>query len=144
VLLNAMVPLPGERPGDWWGATGSEPARRAADQAAGRNPEFDVDRHFLHDIPPEVLARMQQREPPREPADTLFGQPCEFTSWPDVPIKVLVGRDDRFFPADFQRRVATERLGLPVDEIPGGHCVALSNAAALADQLVAYAAELPL
>ena len=85
---------------------------------------------------------MQEREPPREPADTLFGQPCEFASWPDVPIKVLVGRDDRFFPADFQRRVATERLGLPVDEIPGGHCVALSNAAELADRLVAYAREL--
>jgi pimeloyl-ACP methyl ester carboxylesterase len=142
VLLNAMIPLPGEKPGDWWDATGSSAARRAADEAAGRDPEFDVERHFLHDIPADVLERMNHRTPPREPCDTPFGQPCQYAQWPNVPIKVLIGRDDRFFPADFQRRVARERLGLEADEIPGGHCVALSNAAVLADRLVAYAGEL--
>src|SRR5690348_1989111 len=29
VLVNAMIPLPGESAGAWWGATGSEQARRA-------------------------------------------------------------------------------------------------------------------
>jgi pimeloyl-ACP methyl ester carboxylesterase len=142
VLLNAMVPIPGETPGDWWDATGSGPAREAADEAAGRSTAFDLERHFLHDIPPDVRERMTQREQPRGPADTPFGQPCAFAEWPDIPIKVLVGRDDRFFPADFQRRVAQERLGIEADEIAGGHCVALSNAAGLADRLAAYAAEL--
>ena len=52
--------------------------------------------------------------------------------------RVLVGRDDRFFPAGFQRRVATERLGITPDEMPGGHCLALSQPAALADRLVEY------
>jgi hypothetical protein len=51
---------------------------------------------------------------------------------------VLVGRDDRFFPAPFQRRVAEERLGITPDEMPGGHCLALSRPAELADRLVAY------
>lgn len=141
VLVNAMIPLPGERPGDWWEATGSGAARREADLAAGRDPDFDLDVHFLHDLPPDVKAELLSGEP-REPADTAFGQPCEFTRWPDVPIKVLVGHDDRFFPADFQRRLARERLGLDADEIPGGHLVALSNSAGLAERLVDYAAQL--
>ena len=50
--------------------------------------------------------------------------------------------DDRFFPAEFQRRVAKERLGIDADQIPGGHLVALSNPAGLADRLTSYAAEL--
>lgn len=137
VLLNAMIPLPGETPGEWWGATGSGPARVAADEAAGRDPEFDLERHFLHDIPEDVKARMYAGEA-REPSDTPFSQPCAFDSWPDVPIHVVVGRDDRLFPADFQRRVARERLDRDVDVIPGGHLVALSNPVGLAELLVGY------
>jgi hypothetical protein len=53
-----------------------------------------------------------------------------------------MGRDDRFFPAEFQRRVAKNRLGLDADQIAGGHLVALSNPSELADKLVDYAAEL--
>jgi pimeloyl-ACP methyl ester carboxylesterase len=141
VLLNAMIPLPGETPGDWWGATGSGEARRACDEAAGRDPEFDVERHFLHDVPEPAKARLSER-PPREPSGTPFGQPCEFDGWPAIPVKVLVGRGDRFFPAGFQRRVARERLGLEADEVEGGHLAAVSNPAGVADRLAAYAAEL--
>lgn len=139
VLVNAMIPLPGETPGEWWGNTGSGEARRSADLAAGRDPEFDLERHFLHDIPAEVKARMYA-EPAREPSDTPFGQPCTFEHWPNIPIHVIVGRDDRFFPVDFQRRVAKERLGCDVDEIAGGHLVAKSNPAGLADLLASYVA----
>lgn len=136
VLVNAMVPLPGETPGDWWDATGSGEARRTADAAAGRGPDFDIETYFLHDIPANLKASMYADA--REPSDTPFGQRCEFDQWPEVPIKVIVGRDDRFFPADFQRRVAKERLGADVDEIPGGHLVAKSHPAELADTLVGY------
>ena len=66
-------------------------------------------------------------------------QPCAFERWPDIPIKVIVGSDDRFFPADFQRRIARERLGVEADEIAGGHMVALSNPVGLARLLDAYA-----
>jgi pimeloyl-ACP methyl ester carboxylesterase len=59
-----------------------------------------------------------------------------------VPTRVLAGRDDRLFPLEFQRRVARERLGLPVDDLPGGHLVALSHAVELADRLEAYVAQL--
>ena len=30
ILVNAMIPVPGERPGEWWDATGSVEAREAA------------------------------------------------------------------------------------------------------------------
>lgn len=141
VLLNAMIPLPGEAPGDWWGNTGSGPARVAANEAAGVDPEFDVDRHFLHDLSDDAKAELMSGEP-RQPSANALAQPCDFERWPDVPIKVLVGRDDRFFPAQFQRRVAKQRLGIDADEIPGGHLVAMSNPVGLADRLVSYAAEL--
>jgi pimeloyl-ACP methyl ester carboxylesterase len=139
VLLNAMIPLPGETPGDWWGATGSEDARRRNDEAAGRDTKFDMNAHFLHDVDPAVLA-IADEPAQRGPAETPFGQPCEFEHWPDIPIKVLVGSGDRFFPAAFQRRVAQERLGIEADELAGGHLVALSNPAELARRLDAYVA----
>lgn len=140
VLDNAMIPRPGESPNDWWGNTGSASARREADLAAGRDPEFDFDRHFLHDVPEAARAELLSGEA-REPSAAAMAQPCEFTRWPAVATRVLIGRDDRFFPAEFQRRVAKERLGLDADEIPGGHLVALSNPSGLADRLVKYVAE---
>jgi len=39
VLLNAMIPLPGETPGEWWNATGQEAARRKLDLREGRDPD---------------------------------------------------------------------------------------------------------
>jgi hypothetical protein len=143
VLLNAMIPEPGETPGQWGDATGSGEARRAADEAAGRSGEFDAETYFLHDLPERARAALAAAGPPREPAGTPFGQPCAFRHWPDVPVKVLIGAGDRLFPAEFQRRLAKDRLGLEADEIPGGHLVALSNPRGLADRLHAYAAALP-
>jgi pimeloyl-ACP methyl ester carboxylesterase len=122
VLLNAMVPRPGETGGDWWTATGQDVP--ASD---------DV---FVHDVPAEVLATAP---PPRDQSGRPFEDPWPLAAWPDVPTVVLAGRDDRFFPADFQRRVAADRLGLPVEEVPGGHLAALSYPAELADRLVALA-----
>jgi pimeloyl-ACP methyl ester carboxylesterase len=137
VLVNAMIPLPGETPGAWWDDVESGAARRAADAAAGRDGAFDLETYFLHDLSDEARAVLYAR-PAYEPSNTPFDQPCEFERWPDVPTKVLIGADDRFFPANFQRRVAKDRLGLDADEIPGGHLVALSNPEAVADQLVGY------
>jgi len=104
VLLNAMIPEPGETPGEWWDTTGSGAARRATDEAAGRSGEFDIETHFLHDLPAEARAVLAAAGPPREPADTPFRQPCAFQRWPDVPIKVLLGAGDRLFPAESNQR----------------------------------------
>jgi pimeloyl-ACP methyl ester carboxylesterase len=140
VLLNAMIPLPGERPGEWWDATGSDAARRAAEEAAGRDPEFDLERTFFHDLPHAVRRQMERDPQPREPAGTIWAQPCDIERWPDVPTRVIAGRDDRLFPLEFQRRVARERLGIEPEVLPGGHLLAKSRAAELADQLEEYVA----
>lgn len=137
VLLNAMIPLPGETPGEWWGATDQGTAYLEAARADGRSPGFDPETVFLHDIPDEVRAGMAGSE--RTPADTPFAQPATFTVWPDRPTHVLVGADDRMFPAAFQVRVARERLGLRADVMPGGHLVAKSRPFEVAQRLLAYA-----
>ena len=78
----------------------------------------------------------------REQAGIVFTQPCRFDSWPHIPIHVVAGTDDRFFPVKFQERIARERLNQAVDEIPGGLLVALSNPGGLTDRLLAYEREL--
>jgi pimeloyl-ACP methyl ester carboxylesterase len=136
VFVNAMIPRPGETAGAWWGATGAAEAGKEAAASRGYAAEFDMNTYFLHDVPPDVLRSDPQE--PREEAETVFGEPCRFARWPDIPMHVLAGRDDRFFPIEFQRRVARERLGKRVDEISGGHLVALSNAEGLTKRLLAY------
>ena len=86
VLVNAMIPLPGETPGDWWGDTGWEPARVAAAQAGGYPAEFDLATYFLHDVPADVAAAGEAHNYPE--ADIAFGQPCAIERWPDVPTRV--------------------------------------------------------
>jgi pimeloyl-ACP methyl ester carboxylesterase len=139
VLLNAMVPLPGETAGEWWANTGQAQARAefAASQGRTLTDSFDVEDEFLHDVPPEAAAvLMAAGEAPQ--SGTPFGEPWPLDRWPDVPTRFLQGRDDRFFPLDFQRRVVRERLGIEVDEMPGGHLLALSQPSELADRLEAY------
>ncbi len=59
-----------------------------------------------------------------------------------MPTRFLHGRDDRFFPLEFQRGVVHERLGTTVDEMPGGHLLALSQPIELANRLERYREEL--
>ena len=89
--------------------------------------------YFLHDLTPDVLALLSEVE---EPVDSLFQMRFPLDRWPDVPTTVLVGRDDRFFPYEFQRQVARDRLGLEVEQLPGGHLLALSQPEALVARLV--------
>ena len=133
VLLNAMIPLPGETPGAWWDDTGAAEARVQAAKAGGYATEFDPETYFLHDVPAETLASGAAHV--RDEAAVAFGQPCAIERWPDVLTNVLAGEDDRFFPLDFQRRVARERLDLEVDVVPGGHLAALARPAELAERL---------
>ena len=139
VLLNAMVPSPNESAGEWWFNTGHAKAR--AEQAArdGRNLSADEDLRdaFFHDVSPEVTAEAWARGEPRQ-SETPFAQPWPLPKWPEVPRRFLQGRDDRFFPVEFQRRVVGERLGITPDEKAGGHLVALSRPKELADRLEAY------
>ena len=90
--------------------------------------------YFLHDVPPGVVADGEAHH--RDEADAVFGSPCAFDAWPDIPVRVVAGAGDRFFPAEFQRRVARERLDLALELVPGGHLAALSQPEAVADLLL--------
>jgi pimeloyl-ACP methyl ester carboxylesterase len=115
--------------------TGAGQARTAAARANGYTEAFELDTYFLHDVAPEVAAAGEPFQRPE--ADIAFEQPCPFERWPEVETTVLVGRDDRLFPFDFQRRVARERLGIDVQPLPGGHLNALSEPQAVAGALLA-------
>lgn len=129
VLVNAMIPVPGERAGEWWDATGSVEAREAAARREGYG-EFDVETYFLHDVDTTGLADDQHDE-----NEAAFATPCDFSAWPER-VRVLVGSDDRFFPAEFQQRVAKERLGIDADMRPGGHLIALAHPEIVAEYLL--------
>jgi pimeloyl-ACP methyl ester carboxylesterase len=128
VLVAAMVPRPGESPGEWWANTGHE------------FPDpFDPKEVFTHDLPRALAAESLAHV--REQSGTPFEKPWPLGAWPDVPTHFLLCRDDRFFPADFQRRVVRERLGFVPDEMPGGHLPALARPDELVERLEAYRTE---
>jgi pimeloyl-ACP methyl ester carboxylesterase len=142
VLLNAMIPRPGETGNDWGSNTRRKEAERTYFAEIGLPPETADDELavYFHDVPPDVVAEAATHVP--EQTMTPMGQPWPLDAWPDVPTRVLAGRDDRLFPVAFQRRVALERLGIEADEIDGGHMVALSHPREVAERLEAYRAEL--
>ena len=133
-FVNAMVPLPGETPGEWWGNVDSETARLDAARAGGWTEEIDLEVYFLHDVDPAVAAEGESEQ--HEETEAAFVSPCAIATWPDVPTTVIAGADDRFFPLALQQRVARERLGVEPVVVPGGHLAALSEPEALAGVLL--------
>ncbi len=140
VMVNAMIPKPGETPGQWWNNTGYPEAKQARNLRDGRRADapFDPLFEFFHDVPRPVIDEAWAQGEPHQ-SESIFRSKCEFARWPAVPTRVVVGRDDRFFPLEFQKRVAHERLGISADKMPGGHLVALSQPAELSARLLAYA-----
>lgn len=134
VFVNAMIPVPGETPNDWGDSTGAAKAREAAAERGGYGSELDLDTYFLHDVPADVAAAGEPHQRPE--AEVAFDSVCDFSAWPPVPVRVLAGADDRFFPVDFQQEVARERLGVEADVLPGGHLIALSQPEAVARYLL--------
>jgi pimeloyl-ACP methyl ester carboxylesterase len=128
VLVAAMVPRPGESPGEWWANTGHvfpEP--------------FDEVTVFAHDLPADLARELPRHV--RAQSSTPFEKAWPLRSWPSVPTRFLLCREDRFFPADFQRRVVQDRLGLVPDEMSGGHLPALAHPEELARHLDRYRCE---
>jgi pimeloyl-ACP methyl ester carboxylesterase len=135
VLVAGMIPLPGEKGDDWSANTGfNEAARRSG---VDYGDEIAV---FYQDVPNELAEEAMRHA--RRQADKPGHEPWPLDSWPEVPTRYLLCRDDRFFPADWMRGIVRERLGIVPDEIDGGHCPALSRPRELAERLDAYRIEL--
>jgi pimeloyl-ACP methyl ester carboxylesterase len=128
VLVAPMIPMPNEAPADYWTNTRYE-------QEVHEHYDDEI-ALFYQDVPPELAAQALKRG--RRQSEARLSEHSPLESWPDVPTRVLLCRDDRLFPAPFLRRVARERLGITPDEIDGGHTPALSRPKELADRLEAY------
>ena len=138
VLVNAMIPRPGETAGEWWDHVGWQAEAQAMASREGR-PEVDVsdlETLFFHDLPGPIAEVMRADPGAAAEGPTIFSQPWPLTAWPGVPTRLLSSRDDRFFPLALQQRVARERLGIEAEEIPGGHLGALSHPSALTDRIL--------
>ena len=91
---------------------------------------------FFHDLPGEIVEVMRADPDASAEAPIVFAEPWPLATWPEVATVVFSSRDDRLFPLPLQRRIALNRLGLAVHELPGGHLVALSQPQVLADQII--------
>lgn len=130
VYVSAMVPRPGERPGDWWSATGCVAAQREAAAVGG----YDIDDAvalYYNGVDLAVVAE----EIERAQSETPSLKPWPAEALPRVPTRFILFRDDRFFPERFMRRVVAERLGIEPDVMPGGHMAMLSHPVELVDLL---------
>ena len=128
-LVAPMIPAPGEAPADYWVNTRyGEEVRESYD---------DTIELFYQDVPPELASEALKRG--REQSEARMGEASPLESWPDVPTRVLLCRDDRLFPAGFIRRVARERLGITRRDRRRAHASA-GPSKELAERLQAYAA----
>jgi pimeloyl-ACP methyl ester carboxylesterase len=123
VLVAPMVPKPGETDSEMWEATGW----------TFPHGEADV---FYHDVDPGLAAEAKSRE--RGQSEATGREPWPLEAWPEVPTHVVIGRDDRFFPADWLRGVVRDRLGIGPDELSGGHTLALSRPRELVELMESY------
>jgi pimeloyl-ACP methyl ester carboxylesterase len=140
ILLAPMIPKPGESAGEWGEATGHAEAIAPIAERLGPPSEWDEEAMaevFYHDVDAATLEAAADFE--GVPGTGLFEEPFPVNDWPPVPTRVLIPRDDRMFPLDFQRRLARERLGIEVDEMAGGHLPFLSRPRELAERLVGLA-----
>ena len=126
VLVVPMIPRPGETADEMWEATGW---RMPQDESGAIGV-------FYHDVDPILAAEAMSRE--RRQSETTGRERWPLDAWPAVPTHVIIGRDDRFFPADWLRGVVRDRLGVEPDEIGTGHTPALSRPRELVELLESY------
>ena len=124
--------------GDWWTTVKHDEAIAPLIERLGPisawGPE-ELTEAFVHDVPADPVSASKRLI--RIPGPGMFREPWPLSARPHVPTRVLAPRDDRLFPLAFQRRVVRKRLGLPVEEMPGGHLPMLARPGELADRLTA-------
>ncbi|GAB2578591.1 alpha/beta hydrolase [Paractinoplanes abujensis] len=125
VLVAPMIPAPGEAVTDYFANTGYD-----------EEPGGDTIAVFYQDVPPALAAAAVEHG--RHQSEARLGEPSPLTTWPGVPTRVVLGRDDRLFPPQYLRRVTHDRLGITPDEIDSGHTPALSRPRELAALLDSY------
>jgi len=141
VLIAGMIPSPGESPDLWWTNTGCGAAVvEAAERDGGLTGSADPFVSFYHDVPRELAAQALSFER-AHPSSAAMAAPWPMPAWPQMPTRFIVCTQDRFFPPEFLRALALERLEVIADDIAASHCAPLSRPVELAALLAGYAAE---
>ena len=130
VLVTAMIPAPGEAPGNWTSNTGFD---EVMSQQQQRYSGADL---VYHDVPP-VLAEQAHRHG-RYQSDTPGRDPWPLDSWPPVPTRRMNSGGKNRSWVQSTNRVVADRLGVVPAEIAAGHAVALSRPKELASLLTSY------
>ncbi|MDT7764163.1 MAG: hypothetical protein QOC63_3583 [Mycobacterium sp.] len=81
-------------------------------------------------------AAVKRLRPHSPYANTL---PCSLTEFPAVSCTSVVCSDDRLIGLNWAKRVARDRLGAEILELPGSHSPFLSRPSTLADELLRIA-----
>jgi pimeloyl-ACP methyl ester carboxylesterase len=129
VLVAGMMPRRGESANQYFMNT------RYPGSAAGADDPIAL---FYHDVPRELAKEALNRG--RRQAEAVSDEPWPLKAWPDVPVRFVLCRDDRLFPATWLRGVVRDRLGIEPDEMDSGHCPALSRPKELVEHLEALRA----
>jgi pimeloyl-ACP methyl ester carboxylesterase len=127
VLVAGMIPAPGESAEQMFVNTGYKPMRPSDSSEGGV---------FYHDVPPAIAREAEARG--RRQSKTPGQQPWPLSTWPEIPTRFLLCRNDRLFPRSWLRDVVRERLGMAPDEIESGHTPALSKPQDLTERLEEY------
>jgi hypothetical protein len=124
VLVNAMIPRPGETAGEWWGNTGQGEAARANDRREGRDPGRPLrrDDHVPARRTADILDWVMGAES-GEPVDSLFTEPfgldrgrtCRRPCWP--------GRRTGCSRSTSRSGWPRSASMLAAEPLPGGHLV---------------------
>lgn len=121
VFVAGMIPQPGEVVNDYWGHT---------EYKWDGDPDSD---YFFQDLPPDLAAEARRQLRPQ--AGRPMGDAALFESWPEVATRAVIGSEDLLFPADYLRRLTSDRLGFAPDELAGGHFPMLGRPGELAELL---------
>jgi pimeloyl-ACP methyl ester carboxylesterase len=127
ILVAGMIPQPGETAGEMWEATGWRMPRAEDPSAVGV---------FYDDVDPDLAAEAVSKE--RRQSESTGKEPWPLAAWPVIPTHFILCRNDRFFPADWLRRIVRERLHIDPDEIDSGHTPALSHPTELVELMESY------
>jgi pimeloyl-ACP methyl ester carboxylesterase len=142
VFVCAPLPVPGR---SLWQQLSDEPdlfvtgSVRHGDAPAGTVLEPDAQaaiRTYFHDCPPDVARQAAARL--RVQSTVVQSEPSPVTQWPpDVPVRYVLGRDDRILNPAWSRRAVPQRLGVMPVELPTGHSPFLAAPGLLVDVLLA-------
>lgn len=127
VLVAAMIAAPGESAGEMFSNTAYGQAERPKLED---NSDLAI---FYHDVPPDLAREALARG--RGQSETPSSEPFPLATWPDVPTRFVLCRNDWIFPPDWLRHVVRDRLGIEPDELDCGHTPALSRPIELAELL---------